>query len=147
MYRFVKAHYNWNGKFGIFRNNNVKKAFEEGLGNVAEINITLINLLNASGIDTDLALISTRMHGLPKKSHPVMSDFNYVVAKTEIDGETYLLDATEKEMPFGMLPYRCLNYYGRVMDLDGDSYWMDIEPEKLNGRTVRVNLELDLMNS
>ncbi len=147
LYRFVKAHYNWNGKFGIFRNNNVKKAFEEGLGNVAEINITLINLLNASGIDTDLALISTRMHGLPKKSHPVMSDFNYVVAKTEIDGETYLLDATEKEMPFGMLPYRCLNYYGRVMDLDGDSYWMDIEPEKLNGRTVRVNLELDLMNS
>lgn len=147
LYRFVKAHYNWNGKFGIFRNNNVKKAFEEGIGNVAEINITLINLLNASGIDTDLALISTRMHGLPKKSHPVMSDFNYVVAKTEIDGETYLLDATEKEMPFGMLPYRCLNYYGRVMDLDGDSYWMDIEPEKLNGRTVRVNLELDLMNS
>lgn len=147
LYRFVKAHYNWNGKFGIFRNNNVKKAFEEGVGNVAEINITLINLLNASGIDTDLALISTRMHGLPKKSHPVMSDFNYVVAKTEIDGETYLLDATEKEMPFGMLPYRCLNYYGRVMDLDGDSYWMDIEPEKLNGRTVRVNLELDLMNS
>lgn len=147
LYRFVKAHYNWNGKFGIFRDNNVKKAFEEGVGNVAEINITLINLLNASGIDTDLALISTRMHGLPKKSHPVMSDFNYVVAKTEIDGETYLLDATEKEMPFGMLPYRCLNYYGRVMDLDGDSYWMDIEPEKLNGRTVRVNLELDLMNS
>lgn len=147
LYRFVKAHYNWNGKFGIFRNNNVKKAFEEGLGNAAEINITLINLLNASGIDTDLALISTRMHGLPKKSHPVMSDFNYVVAKTEIDGETYLLDATEKEMPFGMLPYRCLNYYGRVMDLDGDSYWMDIEPEKLNGRTVRVNIELDLMNS
>lgn len=147
LYRFVKAHYNWNGKFGIFRNNNVKKAFEEGIGNVAEINITLINLLNASGIDTDLALISTRMHGLPKKSHPVMSDFNYVVAKTEIDGETYLLDATEKEMPFGMLPYRCLNYYGRVMDLDGDSYWMDIEPEKLNGRTVRVNLKLDLMNS
>ncbi|MBR9855626.1 MAG: DUF3857 and transglutaminase domain-containing protein [Algicola sp.] len=147
LYNFVKSHYNWNGKFGIFRDNNVKKAFDEGVGNVAEINITLINLLNSSGIDTDLMLVSTRMHGLPKKSHPVMSDFNYVVAKAEIDGKTYLLDATEKEMPFGMLPYRCLNYYGRVMDLNGDSYWMDIEPEKLNGRIVRVNLVLDLENS
>lgn len=146
LYNFVKSHYSWNGKYGIFRDNKVKKAFDEGVGNVAEINITLINLLNASGIDTDLMLLSTRMHGLPKKSHPVMSDFNYVVAKLDIDGTTYLLDATEKELPFGMLPYRCLNYYGRVMELDGASYWYDIVPEKSNTRAVRLQVKLDLEN-
>lgn len=143
LYNFVKLHYTWNGKFGIFRDNNVKKAFDEGTGNVAEINITLINLLNASGIDTDLMVLSTRKHGLPKKSHPVMSDFNYVVAKLEINGTTYLLDATEKQLPFGMLPYRCLNYYGRVMELDGDSYWYDIAPQKQNSRAIRVQVKLD----
>ncbi|MEC8832767.1 MAG: hypothetical protein VX772_10440, partial [Bacteroidota bacterium] len=146
LYNFVKSHYRWNGKYGIFRDNNVKKAFDEAIGNVAEINITLINLLNASGIDADLMLLSTRMHGLPKKSHPIMSDFNYVIAKLEIEGTTYLLDATEKELPFGMLPYRCLNYYGRVMDLDGASYWYDIAPEKLNVRSIRVQVELDVEN-
>ncbi|MHA7830361.1 MAG: DUF3857 domain-containing protein [Flagellimonas sp.] len=146
LYNFVKKHYVWNGKFGIFRDNKVKKAFDEGVGNVAEINITLINLLNASGIDTDLMVLSTRKHGLPKKTHPVMSDFNYVVAKLEIDGTTYLLDATDKQLPFGMLPYRCLNYYGRVMDLDGDSYWYDIIPEKLNSRAIRLQVKLDPEN-
>lgn len=146
LFEFVKSHYSWNGKYGIFRDNNVKKAFDEGSGNVAEINITLINLLNAAGIDTDLMLLSTRMHGLPKRTHPVMSDFNYVVAKTQINGETYLLDATEKQLPFGMLPYRCLNYYGRVMDLDEDSYWYDIVAEKENGIVVRAKMELDPEN-
>ncbi len=143
IYDFVKNHYTWNEKFGVLRDNRVKQAFETKLGNVAEINITLINLLNAADIKTDVMMMSTRAHGMPKKSHPVMSDFNYLVAKAEIDGITYLLDATEKELPFGMLPYRCLNYYGRVMDFDGDSYWFDIEPEKLNGRAIRLQMELD----
>lgn len=146
LYNFVKSHYTWNGKFGIFRGNKVKRAFDEGTGNIAEINITLINLLNASGIDTDLMVLSTRKHGLAKKTHPVMSDFNYVVAKLDMDGTTYLLDATDKQLPFGMLPYRCLNYYGRVMDLDGDSYWYDIAPEKLNSRAIRVQVKLDPEN-
>jgi hypothetical protein len=142
IYGFVKEHYTWNNRYSIFRNNNVKDAFDRRTGNVAEINITLINLLNAADIKTDLMVLSTRSHGLPKRNHPVMSNFNYVVAKTTIDGNEYLLDATEKEMPFGMLPYRCLNYYGRVMDLDGESYWFDILPEKNNSRSVQVKMEL-----
>ena len=146
IYEFVKGYYTWNGKYGIFKNNRVKEAFDEKNGNVAEINITLINLLNAADIETDLMLLSTRSHGLPKRNHPVMSDFNYVVARTQIDGEVYLLDATEKIMPFGMLPFRCLNYYGRVMDLDGDSYWQDIEPETRNARAIRLQMDLDIDN-
>ncbi|RYC51086.1 DUF3857 domain-containing protein [Flagellimonas olearia] len=142
IYGFVKEHYTWNNKYSIFRNNNVKDAFDRRTGNVAEINITLINLLNAADIKTDLMVLSTRSHGLPKRNHPVLSNFNYVVAKTTIDGKEYLLDATEKEMPFGMLPYRCLNYYGRVMDLDGESYWYDILPEKNNSRSIQVKAEL-----
>lgn len=143
IYSFVQDHYTWNQKFGIFRDNRVKQAFDAKVGNVAEINITLINLLNNAGIHTDLMLVSTREHGLPKTAHPVMSDFNYVVARTEIGGATYLLDATEKELPFGMLPYRCLNYYGRVMDMKKGSYWQEIHPEQKNGRTLRLQLELD----
>lgn len=143
IYNFVKGHYTWNQKFGIFRDNRVKQAFDAKTGNVAEINITLINLLNAADIETELMLMSTRARGLPKKAHPVMSDFNYVLARTEIDGVTYLLDATEKELPFGMLPYRCLNYYGRVMDLDTGSYWQDIHPEEKNGKVYRVRMDLD----
>lgn len=140
---FVKNWFVWNGNYGIYFNNRVKEAFDEHKGNVAEINITLINLLNAAGIDADMMVLSTRNNGLPKRSHPVMSDFNYLVAKVDIDGASYLVDATQKYLPFGMLPYRCLNYYGRVMDLEGESYWYDIVPETNSSRAIRIQMFLD----
>jgi hypothetical protein len=143
IYAFVTDHYTWNGNYGIYRNVRVKEAFAEKKGNVGEINISLINLLNAADIKTDLMLLSTRDNGLPKKGHPVMSDFNYLIAKTEIDGKTYLLDATEKLTPFGMLPFRCLNHYGRVMDFKNDSYWHEILAEENNQQTFNCQITFD----
>ena len=146
IYAFVQKHYNWNGKYGLWKDNRVKNAFDEGKGNVAEINISLINLLNAAGIKADLMLTATRNRGLPKMEYPVMSDFNYILAKITIDRKDYLLDATEKYMPFGMLPYRCLNYYGRVMDFAEESYWFDIVPEKKNKKIIRALMVIDSEN-
>lgn len=143
IYNFVRTYYNWDGKFGIYRESRVKEAFEKGVGNVAEINMSLINLLNVAGIPTQLVLSATRGRGLPKKNHPVMSDFNYVLARCEIDGTTYILDATDKFTPFGMLPTRALNYYGRVMDFDKDSYWEDFKIEERNMVNIRAQLVLE----
>ncbi|WP_291962271.1 DUF3857 domain-containing protein [Maribacter sp.] len=143
IYEFVKKYFVWNEEYGIWQGNKVKKAFDEKKGNVAEINIALINLLNAAGLKANMMVMATRKRGLPKKTHPVMSDFNYIVAKLDIEGKSYLLDATNKYMPFGMLPYRCLNYYGRVMDFDKDSYWYDIVPENLNAVMLRAQMTIN----
>ena len=146
IYAFVQKHYNWNGKYGLWKDNRVKRAFEEGKGNVAEINISLINLLNAAGIKADLVLTATRNRRLPKTKNPVMSGFNYILVKINIEGKDYLLDASNKYVPFGMLPFRSLNYYGRVMDFDEESYWFDIVPEKNNKKKVRCLIVLDVEN-
>ncbi len=146
IYEFTKNHFTWNKKYSIHQNSRVKDAFEKKAGSVGEINLSLINLLNASNIKAEIMLMSTRKNGMPKKIHPVMSDFNYLVVKAEINGESYLLDATDKETPFGMLPYRCLNYYGRVMDFTNGSYWHDITPEEKNKNIVRGMVSLDLEN-
>ncbi|PWL38124.1 hypothetical protein DKG77_07485 [Flagellimonas aquimarina] len=146
IYEFTKSYFTWNKKYSIHQNSRVKDAFEKRTGSVGEINLSLINLLNASNIKAEIMLMSTREKGVPKKTHPVMSDFNYLVAKTEINGVSYLLDATDKEIPFGMLPYRCLNLYGRVMDFKNGSYWHDIQPEEKNRSLVRGMVSLDLEN-
>lgn len=143
IFNFIKKHYRWNGKYGIYKNIRVKEAFNEKVGNIGEINISLINMLNAADIKTNLMLISTRQNGLPKKSQPVITDFNYVIAKTEIDGKTYLLDASDKINSFGFLPFRCLNHYGRVMDFKEDSYWYDIVPQNKNKTVIRGNATLN----
>ncbi|MEH6679114.1 MAG: hypothetical protein V7724_01135 [Sediminicola sp.] len=143
IYAFVQHHYTWNGKYSIYKDVRVKEAFAEKKGNVGEINISLINLLNAADLNALPMVLSTRENGLPKKMHPVMSDFNYLIAKVEIEGITYLLDATEKSNPFGMLPFRCLNHYGRVMDYRNDSYWQDIVAEEKNQNTISCQLTFD----
>ncbi len=144
IYKFVQDHYTWTGKYGVFGKARVKEAFENRKGSIGEINMSLINLLNAANIKTNLLLLSTRDEGLPKKAHPVMSDFNYSVAKAEIDGEDHLLDATDKYLPFGMLPFKALNHYGRVMDFKNESYWYDIEAQKKNKYQIRGHISFNI---
>lgn len=141
IFSFTQGHFTWNGSNGTYALNNVKQAYYEKAGSVAEINMALINLLNAADIEAKLMLLSTRDNGLPKKTHPVIYDFNYFVAKVNIDGKDYLLDASSKDNIFGMVPFKALNHYGRVMDFEGDSYWFDIDPYKKNQYQVRARLE------
>lgn len=146
IYDFVQDHFTWNKKYSIHKGSRVKSAFEQKKGSVGEINLSLINLLQLAGLRAEIVLLSTRKNGLPKRAHPVMSDFNYLIAKVAIDGNSYLLDATDKNIPFGMLPFRCLNYHGRVMDFKNGSYWHTIVPEKNNARTVRGRVLFDMEN-
>ncbi|MGI9549631.1 MAG: DUF3857 domain-containing protein [Aurantibacter sp.] len=146
IYKFIQGHYNWNGESSTYGQARVKDAFEAKKGNAWEINMSLINLLNAADIPANLMLLSTRQRGLPKKIHPVMSDFNYIVAKVKIDGKDYLLDATDKYAPFGLLPFRALNHYGRVMDFKNESYWQDILPEGKNIKQARGQIRFNVEN-
>lgn len=143
IFTFIQNHFTWNKKTGIFGTINLKNAFETKIGNVGEINISLINALKSVGLNTELVLISTRNNGFPTKLHPVISDFNYIIAKVNINNKSYLLDATSKLTPFGLLPYRCLNGYGRVMDFKNESYWLDIIPIKNSKIQLSASLKLN----
>lgn len=144
IYKFIQKHFTWNNKNSTYGKARVKDAFNARVGNAWEINMALINLLKSADIKSNLVLSSTRNNGLPKRNHPVMSDFNYVLAKVEIADKSYLLDATDKLMPFGMLPYRTLNYYGRVMDFKNESYWYDIVAKNNNKNQVQVLVKFDV---
>ena len=137
----------WNGKYSLYRNSRTKAAYENKSGNVGEINIALANLLNAAGFTTNLILSSTRNNGLPKKIHPVISDFNYLLIAVSINNKDYILDATQTYLPFGMLPFKTLNYYGRLMDFKKGSSWIDLDAYKKNTKYIRTSLKIDLQNN
>jgi len=75
--------------------------------------------------------------------YPVITEFNYVIVKADISGTTYLLDATDPLLTFGMLPMHCLNDQGRVMPLDKPSYWIDVKAPNIQSSTVILNLTLN----
>ena len=143
IYNFIKNHFTWNHKTRLFSDVNVKEAFSSKIGNSTEINIALINGLTAVGFDAEIVLLSTRENGLPTQLYPVMTDFNYGIAKLNIGDTSYLLDATDKLMPFGMLPFNTLNALGRVMNFKKGSYWIDIIPDKNNRTLMSMDLKIE----
>ncbi|GAB3905916.1 transglutaminase domain-containing protein [Mucilaginibacter boryungensis] len=142
IYDFVKKNYKWDGFYGWRSDDGIKKALNNHSGSVAEVNLTLIAALNAAGINTEAVLLSTREHGVVNKLYPVETDFNYVVAKANIGGQSYLLDATDPLLPFGLLPMRCMNDQGRVMSMDKPSYWIDLAASQKKSRTYALDLTL-----
>lgn len=136
VYYFIQGHFNWNGKSPFFSNVHVKEAFEERTGNASEINLALINALQAVGLDAKIMILSQRDRGLPRQNYPVLTDFNYAIAFLTVDGKEYLLDATDKFTPFGVVAYRALNIQGRVMDFKKGSYWHPITPYDRNVQYV-----------
>ncbi|MFT5076547.1 MAG: hypothetical protein ACI9D4_001905 [Polaribacter sp.] len=106
----------------------MKDAFEKKSGSIAEINLSLINALEAADLDAKIVLHSTRENGLPTKAYPIITDFNYLLALVTIGDEKIILDASEKFAPFRILPFRTLNKEVRVMDYKKGSYWLPIEP-------------------
>ena len=51
------------------------------------------------------------------------------ILKLEIEGKSYFLDATDKDLVFGQIPFKCLNDYGREIDFNNGSKWIDLEPQ------------------
>lgn len=143
IYDFIKNWYTWNDYYGKYSDLGIKKAFDSKTGNVADINLSLVAALNHAGFQADPVILSTRENGAPVELHPVMTDFNYVIAKVYIQGQSYLLDATDPFLFFGTIPVRCLNGKGRVMSSRGPSYWLDIKPMAKAKQVSIVSLTLE----
>ncbi len=141
IYEFIKGWYRWNEVYSKYSEFGIKKAFDAKVGNVGDINLSLIAALKYAGVAVEPVILSTRENGLPTEVYPVMSDFNYVVAKATIGDKSYLLDATDDFHPFGLLPERCLNGNGRVVG-SSESYWQELTPTERQRTTSIVNLDL-----
>lgn len=143
VFYFVQDKINWNQEIRTFSGVRVKEAFEKGVGNSSEINLGLINALEAAGLEAKIMLIATRNRAMPTKQYPVITDFNYALVFLEIDNQKYLLDATEKYAQFGALPARSLNVEGRVLDFKKGSYWEPIVGSERNIHYATLQLEAD----
>ncbi|MCB0452616.1 MAG: DUF3857 domain-containing protein, partial [Aequorivita sp.] len=143
IYYYIQDQMTWNGKYRILSDVRVKEAFERKSGNSSEINLALVNALEAAGIDAKIMLISTRDFTPPTMQYPVISPFIYALVYLKIGEETYLLDAADKYTPFGVLPFRDLCSQGRVMDFKKGSFWEPIIPIAKNMHYANMQLSAD----
>ncbi len=145
VYAYIQHNFKWDDYIGFSCYLGVKKAYEGHTGSIGDINISLIDALNSAGINTEAVLLSTRDNGFVNPLYPAINDFNYVIAKANIGDKSYFLDATDPLLPFGMLPYKCLNGKGRAYMPGTPSYWVDLNvPEKeISTRNLDLTLQDD----
>jgi hypothetical protein len=134
---YVKSTVKWNDYYGYSCNDGVKQAYKNKTGNVAEINLMLTAMLRYAGLIANPVLVSTRSNGIAL--FPNRTAFNYVIAAVENGTDVVLLDATDKFSSPNVLPFRDLNWLGRLIRKDGTSLEVDLMPKQTSNDVITMN--------
>nr|WP_321235870.1 DUF3857 domain-containing protein [uncultured Psychroserpens sp.] len=141
IYNYVKSKIKWNNFYGYTGENGARKAYKEGVGNVADINLMLISMLRYAGLRANPVLISTKNNGIPL--FPTRQGFDYVICMIENEGFNVLLDATENYSTYNVLPTRVLNWQGRLIRENGSSAWINLYPSSLSTDVTSLNVKIN----
>ncbi|QPH39787.1 DUF3857 domain-containing protein [Pedobacter endophyticus] len=143
----VKHSLKWNKSYERYTSEmNPKVIFEKKTGSSADINLALINLLKEANLNAHPVLISTRSNGM-HPGYPILSAFDNVVGMIQIAGKTYFLDATNIDLPVGMLDYENLSHQGFYVDLKNkNGRWISLEPEAIDEKIYAYNFTLGTDN-
>lgn len=126
IYNQLRKTISWNGDEDyIFTDNGIIKTWETKRGNVADVNLLLINLLNEAGIKAIPVLFSTRDHGLVTPFYPFLNQFNTIMAYVVIKDKSFVLDATDKAISYKLVPEKVVNTNGFIVEGESGK-WKEI---------------------
>lgn len=125
LYNELRNSVTWNEDDGIYTDNGIAKTWETKTGNIADINLLLIRLLNDAGIKTAPILFSTRDNGLVVTKYPDDGQFNTVMAFVSNNSNYFILDATNKVINYKLVPEQVVNTNGFIMEGEGGK-WKEI---------------------
>ena len=132
IFSYVRDNFTCTNHSDLFAEQTLKNLEKSKSGTVAEINLLLTAMLRYADIEADPVILSTRSNGMTYPLYPLITQYNYVIARIVIDGKTFYLDASEPRLGFGLLPVRCYNGHGRVINKTADA--IDLESDSLMER-------------
>ena len=125
IYNHIRKTISWNEDDDIFTGNGISKTWETKTGNVADMNLLLIKLLNDAGIKAIPILFSTRDNGLASTYYPFVNQFNTVMGYVTINDKSYVLDATDKFINYKLIPEKIANTNGFILEGE-NGRWKEI---------------------
>jgi hypothetical protein len=141
IHAYVKNNLEWDGQKD-FTADNLKDVFERRKGTAGDINLALASLLEKVGLAVDMVLLSTRDHGFIRKNYPMSRQLNYVVCRVLVDNKFVFLDATEKYLPVGVLPERCLNGEGLLVSKTNTG-WVELSTKTKAKSVISAEMKME----
>ncbi|HNR06677.1 MAG TPA: DUF3857 domain-containing protein [Saprospiraceae bacterium] len=141
-HQLIQQRMRWNGDHGIYTTGNIRKSFEQRKGNVADINLCLVSMLRELGLSAFPVVLSTIDNGAILPTLPTLTKMNYVLAAVIQGDKKILLDAADPFATPSLLPGKCLNGQGRLIN-DQDGVWVDLKTSKIDQSQAYYKLDLD----
>jgi hypothetical protein len=116
--------------------------FKIGSGSVADINFTLLQILNKLGFEVYPVVLSSRSNGMLSQFNPSRYKLDYVIVAVKTESGFTLLDATEKYMPDYLLPDRVINGNGRIIS-DKYSQWIPLVCKSKESANYKYEMTLN----
>lgn len=116
IYQYLKQNFTWNKEEEIYSYEGLRKTWEKKNGSTGDINLLMVYLLNKAGLKANPILFSTRDHGLVNSRYSFLTQFNIVMAHVEANGQTYILDATDKFGHYKRIPPSVANTSGFIVN-------------------------------
>ncbi|UCG61383.1 MAG: DUF3857 and transglutaminase domain-containing protein [Candidatus Zixiibacteriota bacterium] len=123
LYEYVKTEFANSDDFGhyysyYFGKEKVDRHLKERSAPPEAKNLLLVQMHRAVGIDAYPILVSTRDNGRVYPDNPDERQFNHLLAYLEFGDGWAILDATNKNNPYGILPPSCLVTVALLIDRD-----------------------------
>ncbi|HEY6900141.1 MAG TPA: transglutaminase-like domain-containing protein, partial [Puia sp.] len=139
IYAYVRDQFSCTQAERIYLSQPIRKTWDEKRGaSIADLNLLLTALCRHQGWNAAPVILSSRANGYAHDGYPLVSEYNYVIARVLLDGKQYLLDASKPYLGFGQLPELCYNGWGRAIDSTHDRIALFPDSIRESRRTVVV---------
>ena len=143
IFAFVRDNFTCTSRGSFYSSAPIKTVFKNKNGDAAGLNLLLVAMLNHEHIRAEPVILSTRNHGFTHDFYPLITRFNYVVARALIDSSWQYLDASSRWNSYGRLPAYCYNGHARVIDPESPEpvYFLADSLKEASLTTVFMNSE------
>ena len=142
LYDVVREGFVWTGEGGVFADRSLEDVAESRSGSTGELNLLLLAMLREAGIAADPVLLSTRSNGRVLSQYPLMSRFDHLVVLAQPEtGPPALLDATDPNRPFGLLPVEALSGEAWVAT-PGATQWITFQAHRSSASSAFLEGDL-----
>lgn len=133
--RHVKETYEWNGILGKYAPVSINDFLDSKKGSAGTINLFTIGLLRAADINAFPIILTTKENVSIKTDYPFLHLYDYVLIGIKEGDGIRLTDATEDLLPDDLIPLRCLDTKGLIIER-GKEQWITCNtPTKSSTKT------------
>jgi len=94
------------------------RTLDSRLGDCKDLAVLFTSMAKEVGLDANLVLVDTREQGEYDLDLPAIG-FNHCIAQLKAGGKNYFIELTDKNLPFGSMPYNLINATGLLIPKDG----------------------------